>query len=182
MRRMVWAWALASLLNGCGGGGADYTPPPADLGQMELWKLELMLADRAANNAVESWGPSSFSEVFAPDGSVIRPGVGEIRGREAIHDAFIAQITGNTLAGLVWTPDRAEVSRAGNMGYTVGPYLATLVDSAGTRSPAPGMYVRFWVRQADSTWKVDLEIRNPVALPDTAAETAPGESPGDRGS
>jgi uncharacterized protein (TIGR02246 family) len=142
---------------------------------MELWKLDLMLEDRAANNAVQQNGPSSWSTYFAPDGSVIRPGIGEIRGREAIHDAFMADVYANALAGLTWTPERGEVSRAGDMGYTVGRYVATMIDTTGARTTVPGMYVRIWARQPDDTWKVEWEIRTPAREPEAPSETPSGD-------
>lgn len=184
MRSDILALAMVGALCGCDGGRTDAAPPPGhaptveELGQMELWKLELMKADWASDQAVQRSGPSSWSASFAPDGSLIRPGAGEIRGREAIDDAFMADIYANTLAGLTWNPERAEVSRGGDMGYTVGRYVATLVDSAGDRKPATGMYVRIWSRQPDDSWKVELEIKNSTAQPEVLLGSASGEGSG----
>jgi ketosteroid isomerase-like protein len=144
---------------------------------MELWKLKLMLADRASNNDLHRSGPSSWSTVFAPGGSMIRPGVGEIRGQDAIHEAFMEDVYSGAVADLTWSPGRAEVSRAGDLGYTVGQYLATGVDSTGVRTSVRGMYVRLWVRQADGNWKVEMEIRNPVTEPEVMDEPTSGHVP-----
>jgi ketosteroid isomerase-like protein len=147
---------------------------------MEVWKLQLMLEDRASNNAIERSGPSTYSTYFSPDGSVIRSGVGEIRDREAIHDAFMADIYSGALADLNWSPERAEVSRTGDQGYTVGVYWAINVDSAGVHRSVRGKYVRYWARQADDTWKVELELRNTVTEPEVVPGSAKGNRPGNQ--
>jgi ketosteroid isomerase-like protein len=149
------------------------------LGQAELWKLELMLEDRASNNAIERGGPSSYSTFFTPNGSVIRPGVGEIQGREAIHEAFMADIYSGALVDLNWSPERAEVSRGGDQGYTVGVYWAIHGDSAGVETSVRGKYVRYWARQPDQSWKVEMELRNPVAAPEMASGPTSGNGPDD---
>jgi ketosteroid isomerase-like protein len=149
------------------------------LGQAELWKLELMLEDRASNNAIERSGPSTYSTFFAPNGSVIRPGVGEIQGQEAIHEAFMADIYSGALADLNWSPERAEVSRYGDHGYTVGVYRAIHVDRAGVQTSQRGKYVRYWTRQIDDSWKVEMELRNPVTVPGVVPDPTSGNGPDD---
>lgn len=144
---------------------------------MEIWMLDLMLADRASNNLVQGNGPSSWSTAFAPGGSWIRAGAGEIQGRDAIHETFMEDVYSNALADLVWTPMRAEVSRGGDLGYTVGQYRVVGVDTAGVRRSVVGMYVRIWARQPDDSWKVEMEIRNPVTEPEVMPEPTPGRVP-----
>ena len=171
---MCWPWPWSVSPSAVGVGKRNRSPQwdrpisAEELGQAELWKLELMLEDRASNDAIERFGPSSYSTYFAPNGAVIRAGVGEIRGQEAIHEAFMADIYSGALADLNWTPERAEVSRGGDQGYTVGVYWAAHVDSAGVETSVRGMYVRYWARQSDDIWKVVLELRNPVTETDPA--------------
>jgi ketosteroid isomerase-like protein len=136
-----------------------------------MLKLELMLADRRSATLVQQSGPSSWSAAFAPDGSLIRAGVGEIRGRDALHEAFMSDIQSGAVAALEWLPDRAEVSRDGVLGYTVGQYATLGVDSDGVRTVERGRYVRIWERQPDGEWKVDIEIRTPTGEPE--ADTPP---------
>jgi ketosteroid isomerase-like protein len=186
MKRQALVWAVAGLLLGCGseetGSPLPVSQPPSsgDPAQIELWKLDLMLEDRASNHQLRASGPSSLSTFFAQDGVWIRPGVGEIQGRNAIHDAFMEDIYSNTLADLTWNPLRAEVSRTGDLGYTVGEYLAVLVDSDGVRTRVGGMYVRVWALQADGTWKVEMEVRNPVTGPEVLDDSTSGVVPENR--
>ena len=59
--------------------------PTGDLMMMEEWKAELMAADRAFNEATAREGASGWVSFFSEEGAMVSEGVGEIRGKEAIH-------------------------------------------------------------------------------------------------
>jgi len=63
---------------------------------------------------------------------------------------------------LSWRPIYADVSAAGDLGYTTGPYELRK-DPADPVAASFGNYITIWKRQADSTWKVliDLGTANP---------------------
>ncbi len=187
MKKITIALAFFALLAGCDRGSGDShrspgrPPGPEKLGEMELWKLEIMLQDRTSSSVIRQGGPSSWSEAFAPDGTMVRSGLGEIRGQEAIHEAFMADVYSNALVDLTWIPERAEVSQTGDLGYTVGQYLAVVADTTGARSEVRGTYVRLWRRQADDSWKVELDIRNPVTKTEQGGPMALGSQSGNGG-
>ncbi len=81
---------------------------------------------------------------------------------------------------LTWEPVKAEISRAGDLGYTTGPweYREKAEDE---KAVAFGNYVTVWKRQADGEWKfvIDTGIDNPqptttpvLELPKMAAKSA----------
>ncbi len=173
--------AMIGLLQACGGGEGDTMSaegsqgqPQVGVGQLELWKLEIMMEDRAFNTAVNDQGPSQWSMYFSPDGSVIEEGVGLIEGQESIQAAFDEAIYSGELAGLRWNPNSAEVSLTGDLGYTVGSFATEETDSAGVRSKVLGLYVSIWRRQDDGTWKVEMNLRVPVRDPEVLTGVAPG--------
>jgi ketosteroid isomerase-like protein len=57
---------------------------------------------------------------------------------------------------LLWEPIFADVSRAGDLGYTTGPWISQRRD-APQADPSFGQYVTIWQRQADRTWKAVLD-------------------------
>jgi len=69
---------------------------------------------------------------------------------------------------LEWTPELAEISASGDLGYTSGPWRFT---SAGETTPkAFGHFLSVWQKQPDGQWKllVDHGIDHPeVAFPTT---------------
>jgi len=68
---------------------------------------------------------------------------------------------------LEWEPVFADISRAGRMGYTTGPWKFR-ADS--TAEPTVfGHYVSIWKRPPGGQWKVVLDIGVPHPRPDTTA-------------
>jgi ketosteroid isomerase-like protein len=55
---------------------------------------------------------------------------------------------------LAWVPIHADVSGAGDLGYTTGPWR---YDVEG-RDPAFGHYVSIWSRDADDRWWLELDL------------------------
>jgi len=62
---------------------------------------------------------------------------------------------------LNWYPSYADISQAGDLGYTTGPWEMT-DQSSQKRPPAYGHYFSVWKKQNDGAWKVvvDLGIRH----------------------
>jgi quercetin dioxygenase-like cupin family protein len=56
---------------------------------------------------------------------------------------------------LRWTPVKADVSAAGDVGYTVGTYEASM-----NGATEKGKYVVVWKKQPDGTWKAAEDIFN----------------------
>ena len=132
---------------------------------VEPWALSsLVAAERAfARTSVERGVREAFLAFFADDGINFQPH--PTRTREALlrrpAPAAPPPVT------LDWQPIFADVSRAGDLGYTTGPY--TLTDrSESTPRTRHGYYFSIWKRQPDQTWKVVLDLGT-----QTPAPTAP---------
>lgn len=123
----------------------------------------LMQADRDFAAAVAEGGADAWASWFAEDGAIIQPGVGEIRGRAAIRE-FMAGLNEPGVS-LRWAPDRADVAAGGDLGWTTGHYVSESTAPDGTPQRAEGLYVSIWRRQADGSWKVVMDLGNPVDTP-----------------
>src|SRR5262245_30654807 len=71
---------------------------------------------------------------------------------------------------LNWEPLRAEVSSAGDLGYTTGPTLTT-DDKENNKPVRSGYYFSIWRRQSDGGWRVELDIG--IKTPSTSSLPAP---------
>jgi len=69
---------------------------------------------------------------------------------------------------LEWEPAFADISRAGRMGYTTGPWQFR-ADSTDADPSVFGHYVSVWRRPPGGEWKVVLDIGVAHARPDSAA-------------
>lgn len=67
---------------------------------------------------------------------------------------------------LEWEPTFADISRAGRMGYTTGPWEFRS-DSTDAQPSVFGHYVSVWRRPPAGDWKVVLDVGVPHARPDT---------------
>src|SRR5215468_11003558 len=75
-------------------------------------------------------------------------------------------------AQLIWAPEFADISAAGDLGYTTGPWERR--PGAGqTGAPAFGHFVTLWRKQADGKWKaaLDIGISHPMVPRPTAVQS-----------
>lgn len=97
---------------------------------------------------------AAFLSFAAPDAVVFR------RGPVNAIEAW-TQTNPAPTGLLLWWPTYADVSRAGDLGYTTGPY--EFRENASDKTPAgTGHYFTIWRRQPDGAWKfvLDLGIRH----------------------
>jgi ketosteroid isomerase-like protein len=108
----------------------------------------LVAAERAfARRSVEQGMREAFLAFLADDGVIFRP--------RATPGRRTWQSRGPVAATLVWEPVFAEVSAAGDLGYTTGPWELRPEDP---RDVSYGNYVSVWQKQADGTWRVAVDI------------------------
>lgn len=100
----------------------------------------------------------SFMAFIADDGILFRPT--PVKGKQWMIDNPLPASDKRPL--LSWQPTFADMARAGDMGYTTGPweYKADIKDA---RPVAFGNFLTVWKKQADGSWKfaIDLGISNP---------------------
>jgi ketosteroid isomerase-like protein len=179
MKRIITALSLAWLLAGCGNRGGEEARP-AEVGTVdtealvadnpglavtEQWRFELLREDRSANFNLQTSGVRPWLSFFAPEGVLINPRWGEIRGRERIDTVFNRSLAAGATYSLAWEPEHAEVSNGGDLGYTAGDYRSLALDSAGTMATVTGKYVTIWRRQDDGAWKVERMMLYPLGKP-----------------
>ena len=114
----------------------------------------LVEAERTfARTSVEKGIRASFLEFFADDGLHFRPQPVNIK-KDFISRPAPA---GPQPFTLNWEPIYADVSQAGDLGYTTGP--ATKTDNAATgKPPTYAYYFSVWKKQTDGSWKVLLDF------------------------
>jgi ketosteroid isomerase-like protein len=170
---LAWLASIALLVALCVAPwteGARRRPRPARKPKGPAAIETLVAAERAFARACGERGVrASFLEFFAPDGLSFDPEPGNARARLLAQPAP-AQRPPFTLD---WQPLTADVSAAGDFGWTTGPF--ELRDQRGQQATRHGFYFSVWKRQADGAWKVlaDLGTGTPTAGPiDVAAAAA----------
>lgn len=111
---------------------------------------------------------SAFLQYLAENALLYRPRV--VQGR-----AFLQARPMPADLLLLWEPVFADVSAAGDLGYTTGPWIASS-RSQRTAQPTFGQYVTLWRRQQDGSWKAELDAgiaHGPDPIGPTGLRTAP---------
>ena len=152
MRTMLWMLTAVVLVSaGC-----------ARSANVEQERTALMAADRDWSQTTKD--PDKFVSFVAADASFYPPGMPVVKGQAAVKDTF-KQMSSAPGFALQWSAEKAEISGAGDIGYTTGTYQAA--QAGGSEK---GKYVTVWKKQADGQWKVIEDIFN--------ADEAPAAAPG----
>jgi ketosteroid isomerase-like protein len=109
-----------------------------------LVEMEHQFASAAATKGTRA----AFLEFLADDGIVFQPG--PVNGRKFWSERQPAK-------GLLsWQPAFADVSRAGDLGYTTGSWEFQ-PNGPQDQPVAFGQYFTIWKKQSDGSWKVVLD-------------------------
>ncbi|HEY7027088.1 MAG TPA: DUF4440 domain-containing protein [Gemmatimonadales bacterium] len=118
-----------------------------------------MATDRAFDSVVAEKGVEGWVSFFADSGIQMPEGSGIVIGHDAIRK-HMTGFFGDTSQKLRWTPDKAEASSDGTLGYTIGHWTLTVRDSMGPHEAYRGKYLTVWRRQADGSWKAEADVGN----------------------
>ncbi len=112
----------------------------------------LVETERAFSRASVTQGiRDAFLEFFADDGINFTPAPTNTK-------AFFRPQPNRTDRVLQWQPLYGDVSQAGDLGYTTGPYTLENKSAPATQRFSYGFYFSVWKRQADGAWKVAADF------------------------
>lgn len=131
--------------------GKEAARPPDESQSPAL--RSLVKAERDfARDGVARGVRESFLAHFASDGVGFRPD--PVNMREALSKTPASPQPSPHV--LDWEPEAGQVSAAGDLGWTAGPFV--LSDRAGERPPSHGHFFSVWRREKDGFWKVVLDL------------------------
>jgi ketosteroid isomerase-like protein len=119
-------------------------------------RVAIRAADLAFAKATKERGVEGWVEYFADSGVQVTPGRNVV-GKAAIRELMSAEL-GDTVHLLSWHPTSAEVSKDGDLGYTIGRW--EWGPRSGGAPARRGTYVTIWRKEADRRWRVMLDVGN----------------------
>jgi ketosteroid isomerase-like protein len=131
--------------------------PQVDIDAERAAVLEAFVEAKQAAAAKDT---ESFVSFFANGASRFPPNAPRVTGNDAIREFVSEWFAAPGLAFSFPEPGSAEVSSAGDLGYTTGSYEGTVNDAEGNPVTSRGKIVVIWKKQSDGTWKVVLDIWN----------------------
>jgi ketosteroid isomerase-like protein len=122
----------------------------------------LLAADRAFDAATAARKIDGFSSFLADNVATLRADQPVLHGKAALQQAW-KPLLENKSVSLRWQPISAEISKSGDLGYTVGTYTITRTDENGDSIVGSGKYLTVWRLQKYGLWKVEFD----TGVPDT---------------
>ena len=124
----------------------------------------IMQADADFARAVADRDKARFL-TFIADATTFNGGTpGEIHGRDSVMKEWsdFFDPAGPTLS---WTPTKAEVVGAGDLGYSTGRSLIRAKNAAGAIAERRGEYLTVWRKQPDGAWRVVFDTGSTLPAP-----------------
>jgi ketosteroid isomerase-like protein len=162
--RVVFLGIVLAALASCGPGEEEGPSRALD---------ELIASERAfAQRSLDAGMRQAFLDFLADDSVLFFPVA--VPGRQFMESRP------EPAGQLEWAPSFADISAAGDLGYTTGPYKFSTRGPDGELGPpfGHGHFTSVWKRQDDGTWKVVLDIgidhsRNPGPFPQDVTTSDP---------
>jgi len=169
MRSSIRLGLAAAILLVLGACAAPPAPPTTQRQPTDAMRDSLAASELAfAKQSVEQGMRAAFIEYFAEDGVNFAPDPGNTRARFRARPEAIEPFV------LDWHPAIAAVARAGDLGFTTGPYTIT-GRAPAVREPSQGMFFSVWRRQPDGSWRVIVDGGVPTRAP--VPDAAFGDDP-----
>src|ERR1700726_723529 len=119
----------------------------------------IRLADAAGLKAAQAKDVAGATANYADDASWLPPHAPIVQGKEAIRSAW-AQLLSSPGLKIDWQITKVDVSRAGDMAYTLYKYEMTLGAPNGALINDRGKDMAVWEKQSDGTWKIVADSFN----------------------
>lgn len=121
-------------------------------------KQDMIATDRAfAAMSLEKGAHAAFLAYMTDDVRLFDGEHPPIIGKAAVAD-YYAKTPEAAGSKLDWMPVEADASAAGDTGTTRGTWVYTAKKPDGSDAKVTGYYVTGWKRQADGTYKFNLDI------------------------
>ena len=134
-------------------------PPPSPPDTRAADERAIREADAAWAKAAAAKDVEAYLSFFAEDAFVLPPNVPMLTGKESIRKS-VSEMMATPGFALSWQITKVEVSRGGDLAYTVGTYQSTLNDAKGKPVTDRGKYMTVWKKQPDGKWKAVADMAN----------------------
>jgi len=146
MKKILFALCL---LAACTQRQTDLSKQSAD----EIIQTDKAMSDEAAKNGFYK------TLLLYADDSVVKPqeGMLPVIGKAALQNFWNSR---TDFKELTWEPFKAEASKSGDMGYTLGNWKLVTKDTT-----MYGNYYTIWKKQTDGKWKFVVDGGNSTPAP-----------------
>lgn len=119
-----------------------------------IYKADSLWDDQALKNSAEGWLS------FYTDDAIMMPPGEKTCTDTASRAASIKAMFALPGAKMRFQATKTEVSKAGDLGYSTGPYQFSYNDATGKVISETGKFCETWKKQSDGSWKCIVDIWN----------------------
>lgn len=156
---LLLAGLLGVMSAGCSGGGDRATSAPLSAAERSAQGKALAALDDQWSKAAASRDTARIASFYSEDAVIYPPGSPPVTGRAAAQEVW-GLLVADPAFSLSWSATHAEVAACGDLGFTSGPYQATLTGPGGAKILERGKFLCVWRRQSDGTWKAAHDMWN----------------------
>jgi len=95
---------------------------------------------------------------YADEASLLPPNAPLATDKQSIRAVWADLLAPDT--SLSWQSSNVDVSKSGDLAYSMGIYQATAKDAHGNPITDHGKFLEVWKKQADGKWKVVADVYN----------------------
>ncbi len=123
-------------------------------------RTSLLETDRQWAKAVRGDDADRIAAFWTEDAVIYTAGRPPVAGKKSLRE-FVARNRSIPGFALSWEVSEAVVSKAGDLGYTLGPYEITVPSPEGGLRTHRGNHICMWRREAGQ-WRCNLEVHAPL--------------------
>jgi ketosteroid isomerase-like protein len=113
------------------------------------------------NASIAAKDVAGYMTHYAPNVIMMNPGENAVSGSQAAQTA-INETFKDPNFSLIFSADRIEVSKSGDMAYSQGHFTVSQTDpTSHAKVTQTGSYVTVYEKQADGSWKAVADIASP---------------------
>lgn len=161
MKRLFLIPAVGVILAtaGCG------RPPVEKEIDLKAEVAAIRQADIDFDSALFERDVERFKSLIADDAAFYESS-GIVVGPEEVSQAWEVFFDPESGVRLRWSPQRAEVSEDGSLGFTRGEWKMTISSEDDETRVRTGWYVTIWRKNTDGRWQAAVDIGNPKQEPE----------------
>ena len=160
----IFAVTLTMLAAACTS-GADKSGTDVAVAADSLLATDLAWARATSSNAPLD----SILAYWTDDARVVHAGEPVVEGKAALRE-MVTSVRAVQGFQIGWTPERAFVSKSGDIGYTTGRNDLTMPDSTGKLTTVTGRYLTVWRKGPDGKWRCAEDYTSPAPPGDVTGD------------
>ncbi|MEO5647961.1 MAG: DUF4440 domain-containing protein [Chitinophagaceae bacterium] len=121
---------------------------------------KLMQTSRDWSKAVATRDANKILSYWTDDAVVMSADAPVVKGKEGIRSMVEGSFK-NPGFQISWEPERAEISKSGDLGYLMENTKISTKDSLGTAKVQYFNAVTIWKKAADGSWKCVVDVLSP---------------------